>query len=230
MRRRPRTSRIKVSLPQLATKLRDINDCDLLAASDLDRDRPAGVPGLPFEKIIADDAVDACLKAVKENEFTPRYLFNLGRAYHKLATDPSFSPEERSAALRSARLAYEDANRRSYPVAIGHLAVLLEVGDGQRTYKQAAIDLLKRAAEQRQPHAMYLLGLHFRTGDGVERDLERALELFRSAAEGGIVAAKVEAGDALINRRPLWNPRARRRAAPGGRRGGDRRARRCCSR
>lgn len=198
----------KIALPQAATKLREINDCDLLAASDLDRDRPAGVPGLAFEKIIADDAVDACLKAVKENEFTPRYLFNLGRAYHKLATDPSFSPEERSAALRSARLAYEDANRRSYPIAIGHLAVLLEVGDGQRTYKQAAIDLLKRAAEQRQPHAMYLLGLHFRTGDGVERDLERALELFRSAAEGGIVAAKVEAGDALINRRPLWNPRA----------------------
>ena len=38
--------------------------------------------------------------------------------------------------------------------------------------------------------------------------LERALELFRSAAESGIVAAKVEAGDALINRRPIWNPRA----------------------
>ena len=168
------------------------------------------MPGLPFEKVVADDAIAACLKAAKENEFTPRFLFNLGRAYHKRGADPELDLEERRSALASARRAYEDANRRSYVIALGHLAGLLEAGDGVQTFRRAAIDLLKRGAEQRQPHAMYLLGLHYRNGDGVERDLGQALELFRSAAEGGIVAAKVEAGDALINRRPNWvfNPRA----------------------
>src|SRR5262249_39108568 len=159
-------------------------------------------PGLPFEKIIADDAIEACLKVVNEN--VPRYLFNLGRAYHKKGMDPELGPEERRDALRSARLAYEDARRRGYSIALGHLASLLEVFDGKTTYKKEAIELLKLGAEQRQAHAMYLLALHVATGDGVERDPERALELFRSAGEGGIIAAKVEAGEALIGRRPLW--------------------------
>jgi len=194
--------------PPAATAFRDINECDLLAASDLDRDRPAGVPGLPFEKVVADDAIPACLKAAKENEFTPRFLFNLGRGYHKRFADTELDPRERRSALDSAKRAYQDANARSYVIALGHLAVLLEAGDDSRGTKRDAVDLLKRGAEQRQPHAMYLLGLRFRSGDGVERDPGRALELFRSAAESGIVAAKVEAGDALIKRRPVWNPRA----------------------
>jgi TPR repeat protein len=192
--------------PRTAKDIRNISDCDLLAASDLDRDRPPEVPGLPFEKIIADDAIEACQKAISDS--TPRYLFNLGRAYHKRASDPELGLEERRNLLRRARVAYEDAERRSYRIALGHLAVLLESGDGVQTYKRAAIEMLKRGAEQRQPHAMYLLGLHFRNGDGVERDAGRALELFRSAAEGGILAAKIEAGNALINRRPFWKPRA----------------------
>ena len=53
---------------------------------------------------------------------------------------------------------------------ISHLAVLLEEWDGKESFQRAAIDLLKRAAEQRQPHAMYILGLHYRHGNGVERE------------------------------------------------------------
>jgi TPR repeat protein len=181
--------------------------CDLLAASDLDRDRPAGVPGLPFEKIAADEAIVACLAASKNNEFTPRFLFNLARAYHKRASDPEVSADLRRSALRSARLAYEDANRRGYKIALGHLAVLQETGDGQTTNLPEAIDLLKRGAEQEQEFAMYVLGVHYRYGIGVKRNFYEAFELFRRAGEKGYVPAKVEAGDALINRRPFWNPR-----------------------
>lgn len=188
-------------------RIRSISNCDLLAASDLDRDRPPDVPGLPFEKIVADDAIEVCTEAVTK-EPSARYLFNLGRAYHKRGSDPELGLDERRSAWHGARQAYEGARSRGYSIALGHLAALLEVGDGVQTYKKEAVDLLKRGAEQRQPHAMYLLGLRFRNGDGVERNFEHALELFRSAAEGGIVAAKVEAGDALINRRPRWNPRA----------------------
>ena len=169
---------------------RMIDDCDLLAASDLDRDRPPEVPGVAFEKIAAEDAIAACLQSWKANEFTPRFLFNLGRAYHKRGSDTDLDLEERRSALRSARQSYEDAARRSYVIAISHLAVLLEEWDGKESFQRAAIDLLKRAAEQRQPHAMYILGLHYRHGNGVERDPQRALELFLSAAENGVVAGQ----------------------------------------
>ena len=195
-------------------RIRSIGECDLLAASDLDRDRPPDVPGLPFEKIIADDAIKACTDELTPKEGTARtepnarFLFNLGRAYHKRASDPELAAEERRDAWRRARQAYEGARARSYSVALGHLASLLETGDGAQTYRKEALDLLKLGAAQRQPHAMYLLGLRFRDGNGVERSPIHALEWFRSAAESGIVAAKVEAGDALINRRPRWNPRA----------------------
>ena len=196
-----------VEPPPVAADAKPIDQCDRLAASDLDRDRPPDVPGLAFERVAADAAIDACIKSAKDNEFTPRFLFNLGRAYHSRASDPRVDADQRRNALRSARLAYEDANRRGYVIALGHLAVLLETGDGTQSNKQAAIELLKRGAEQEQPLAMHILGLHYRYGDGVRRDFNQAIELFRRAAEKGYVPAMVEAGDALINRRPIWNPR-----------------------
>ena len=200
----PETKR-QVDIAAELTKPRDVELCDLLAASDLDRDRPPNT-GLPFEKVVADDAIDACKALVEDrnNALNPRFQFNLGRAYHKRGNNLTLTAQERLEALDRARLAYQDAVRRGYVIALGHLAVLLEEWDGRGSFQEQAIQLLKRGAEQRQPHAMYILGLHFRNGKGVERDLERALELFRSAAEGEIVAAKVEAGEALIRRRPSW--------------------------
>ena len=40
---------------------------------------------------------------------TPRFLFNLGRAYHKRGSDTDLDLEERRSALRRARQSYEDA-------------------------------------------------------------------------------------------------------------------------
>ena len=82
-------------------------------------------------------------------------------------------------------------------IALGHLAVLLRERDGRVSFQRARNRAVQRGAEQGHPLAMYILGLRFRYGKGVGRDLGRAFELFRSAAEGGIVSAKVEAGDAL---------------------------------
>lgn len=194
--------------PPPATALtKAVAECDRLAASELDFARPPEVPGVPFEKIATSEAIEACSKAAKDNDYTPRFLFNLGRAYHRLGTDPGLDQDARRNALRSARLAYEDANRRGYVSALSTLAVLYEAGDGVQTNQQGAIDLLKRGAEQGHPLAMYNLGIHYRYGYGVKRDPGRAYELFASAAETGFVSAMVEAGDALINRRGVWNPR-----------------------
>jgi TPR repeat protein/uncharacterized protein (UPF0335 family) len=188
---------------------RAVSECDRLAASDQDRARPPEVPGVLWDKIDADAAIPACTKAVEENPRVARYLYNLGRAYQKLGARPGLEDGERKNALRSARLAYDDATKRGYISALNDLAVLYENGDGVDASPVQAIELFKRAAQQGDPLAMYNLALHYRDGtNDVKRDVVQAAEWFAKSAESGSVSAMVELGDALINGRgQAQNPR-----------------------
>lgn len=186
---------------------RGVSECDRLAASDLDLARPPEVAGVLFESIDAPAAITACQKAVADNPRVVRYLFNLGCAYHRLGIDPATSADERTRALRSARLAYDDASKRGYVSALNNLAVLYELGDGVEQNEQTAIDLLKRGAEQGHALAMYNLGMRYRDGNGVRRDWGQAYELFAKSAEMGFVSSMVELGDALTLGRGVRNPR-----------------------
>ena len=62
---------------------RGVSECDRLAASELDLARPPEVPGVPFEKMDAQAAIAACPRRSRTIRASSRYLFNLGRAYHK---------------------------------------------------------------------------------------------------------------------------------------------------
>jgi TPR repeat protein len=186
---------------------RAISECDRLAASELDR-RPPEVPGVPWEKMDADAAIAACAKAVEDNPRVTRYLFNLGRAYQKLASQPSLDDAARARAVGRAHLAYDDAAKRGYESAMNNLAVLEELDE----HYEQAIELLKRAAQAQHPLAMYNLGVHYLNGNGVIRDREQAKEWFAQAAEKNFVPAMVEFGRMLANagnRRGLeWLDRA----------------------
>jgi TPR repeat protein/uncharacterized protein (UPF0335 family) len=188
---------------------RSVSECDRLAASDQDRARPPEVPGVLWDKIDADAAIPACTKAVEDNPRIARYLYNLGRAYQKLGTRPGLDEAARTRALRSARLSYDDATKRGYVSALNDLAVLYENGDGVDANGSQAIELLKRAAQQGDPLAMYNLALHYKDGtNDVKRDVGQAAEWFAKSAESGSVSAMVELGDALINGRgQAQNPR-----------------------
>ncbi len=188
---------------------RSVSDCDRLAASDQDRARPPEVAGVLWDKIDADAAIPSCTKAVEDNPRVARYLYNLGRAYQKLAARPGIDDNERKNALRNARLAYDDATKRGYVSALNDLAVLYENGEGGEGSSAQAIELLKRAAQQGDPLAMYNLALHYRDGtNDVKRDVVQAAEWFAKSAESGSVSAMVELGDALINGRgQAQNPR-----------------------
>jgi TPR repeat protein/uncharacterized protein (UPF0335 family) len=188
---------------------RSVSECDRLAASDQDRARPPEVPGVLWDKIDADAAIPACTKAVEENPRVARYLYNLGRAYQKLGARPGLDEAERTRALRSARLSYDDATKRGYVSALNDLAVLYENGDGVEASNGQAVELLKRAAQQGDPLAMYNLALHYKDGtNDVKRDVVQAAEWFAKSAESGSVSAMVELGDALINGRgQSQNPR-----------------------
>jgi TPR repeat protein len=189
---------------------RSVNECDRLAASELDPARPPEIRGVPFEKIDGEAAVEACQKAVQENPRIARYLFNLARAYQHIGSRPGIEEAEKRTTMRRARLAYEDAARRGYVSALNNLAVLYEAGDGIEINEDEAANLFKRAAQQGHPLGMYNLALHYRDGtSGIKRDLVQAYEWFAKAAEAGFVPAMVELGDALRYRLGLRrsNPR-----------------------
>ncbi len=174
---------------------KSVNECDALAASplDMDRARPPAT-GVTTENLDAEAAIKACNKAVADFPRVARYLYNLGRAYQKLALRPGIGDDERRRALASARLAYDDAaNRRGYVSALNDLAVLDEM-DGRTA---DALDLFRRGAQQGHPLAMYNLALHYRDGVGLLRDDGQASEWFARAAGAGLVSAMVEYGRML---------------------------------
>ena len=175
---------------------KSINECDALAASplDMDRARPPGT-GVTTETLDAEAAITACNKAVADFPRVARYLYNLGRAYQKLALRPGIGDDERRRALDSARLAYDDAaSRRGYISALNDLAVLDEMDDRAAQ----ALDLFRRGAQQGHPLAMYNLAVHYRDGIGMLRDDGQAAEWFARAAGSGLVSAMVEYGRALM--------------------------------
>jgi TPR repeat protein len=218
--------------PPVSAVVRAINECDQRAAAELDSARPPEVPGVNFNKIDADLAILACKKAIADNPRIARYFFNLGRAYQKRVAQPGISPAELAAALREARLNYDEAAKRGYVSALNNLAVLYEYAietenlavlaeaggaiafqreaTQKETAQKEAVDLLKRAAQQGHPLAMYNLALHYRDGSGgLRRDIYQAAELQARSAESGFLSAMVEHGVDLYYGRgvPRKSPR-----------------------
>jgi uncharacterized protein len=189
-----------------------VNECDRLAASEFDPARPPEVRGVPLERMDAESAVAACQKAVQENSRTVRFLFNLGRAYQQVAARPGIDDTARNGALRSARLAYDDAAKRGYISALNNLAVLYENGFGVEANEQEAANLFKRAAQQGHPLAMYNLSVRYRygTNSAIPRDFPQAYEWAAKAAETGFVPAMIELGTALEFGRGLVRSNPRR--------------------
>jgi TPR repeat protein/uncharacterized protein (UPF0335 family) len=190
---------------------KSVSECDALAASplDMDRARPPGT-GVVTENLDAEAAIKACHKAVADNPRVARYLYNLGRAYQKLAMRAGIGDDERRRALDSARLALDDAaNRRGYISALNDLAVLDELDN----HAAQAIDLFRRGAQQGHPLAMYNLALHYRDGMGVPRDDGQAAEWFARSAGSGLVSAMVEYGRALQSGRGQADSRPNPRRA-----------------
>jgi len=176
---------------------RPIDDCDRLAASELDPARPPEVPGVTFDNVDADQAIVACNKAIEQNPRTVRFLYNLGRAYQKLGNDPGLDASRAIAAMRRARLNYDDAAKRGYLSALNNLAVLDEASREDASVERAT-KLLRQAAQQGLPLSMYNLGLHYKYGLGdVPHDVVQAAEWFAKAAESGFLSAMVERAEAL---------------------------------
>ncbi len=64
---------------------RNIDDCDRLAAADIDNARPPEVPGVSLGKLDFDAAIPACQKSIARNPRLARFLYDYGRAQQAAA-------------------------------------------------------------------------------------------------------------------------------------------------
>jgi TPR repeat protein len=189
----------EVATPTIAAGAKPIDDCDRLAASDSDPARPPEVPGVPLDKIDFDAAIAACEKSIQRNARVPRFLFNLGRAKFAAANAVRLDDPTRKPLITDARAAYNDAVNRGYVAALYDLARLSDYTDATDQDQDRANDLLKKAANQEFPPAMYELGRRYSDGSfGLQRDLSEAYRWMVKAAESGSVPAMVQTAQALF--------------------------------
>lgn len=159
-----------------------IDECDRLAASDVDPERPALVPGVPVGAVQASVAVPRCEAAVIAAPGNRRVIFQLGRAY-QAAKD-----------YEQARAQYVRADALGHSVAANNLGTLISRGlGGERDFAEAR-RLYEKAAERGLPIGMYNVGALYECGTGVPMDLPEARRWYEKAANGGFVPAMARLG------------------------------------
>jgi TPR repeat protein len=176
----------------------NIDDCDRLAAADIDTARPPEVPGVPLANIDFDAAAPACQKSIARSPRIARFLYNYGRA--EAAAANSMRPDDpaRQEKLLAAHAAFKDAADRGYVAALYSLATLYDYTESANQDQEEANRDLLEAANQGFPAAMYELGLRYEKGlFGFQADFAQAYDWMAKAAEAGSVAAMVEVAESL---------------------------------
>ena len=116
-----------------------IVQCDRLAASNLDPERPASVPGISVAELKPNLAVPACEAALKVAPDDRRIVYQLGRAYGQAEN------------YEKARELYERADALGHALATNNLGALYADGKGvepnlaeaRRLYEKAAARTLR---------------------------------------------------------------------------------------
>jgi TPR repeat protein len=159
------------STPQPLATSTPNQDCDALAADPLDPHMSG--PGLPFETIDPEGAVDACHAAVEAAPSEPRFRYQLGRAL------------ARARRLPEAAELYRAAAQQGYPAAVASLGDAYQKGDGVTQDATEAMRLFRQAAEGGFLPAYSKAGWLFWSGAGVAEDREEALRWYEKGAEVG---------------------------------------------
>lgn len=153
------------------------NQCDIFAAHLDNASNLPGIKGVKFERIDTAKAIKACRQAVKEHPDTPRFLYQLGRAYIKAGDSIS------------AFKFFMKAAEKGYPKAQTAVGVMYHDGEGiKKDYKQA-FKLFMKAAKQGNTEAQYYIGLMYFNSEWVKKNYKKAFKWLSKAAEGGAPGA-----------------------------------------
>jgi uncharacterized caspase-like protein len=188
-------------------------ECDRLAASPTDKDKPASVAGVDQKKIDGLAALSACEAAVKKHPETARFYFQLGRAARILKSyKQAHELFAKASDLGSGIAAYDlgviylngldsekdEAKARSWlqrGVELGDVSAMATLGlvyslEPGRADDALAYGLFVKAADE-DPVAMNSLGFFYETGRQVAQDYAAARSWYeRAAARGNEVAMR----------------------------------------
>lgn len=153
-----------------------LTDCDTYAASDIDTQRKT--EGLRFDKVDPAKAIPACKEALSRYPNTPRFEYQLGRAYEKNSEDGN------------ALIWYSKAAKQGYAVAQVNLGLMYKNGIGGSAKVAQAVAWFRKAAEQGYATGQTNLGDMFANGLGVSIDDAQAVAWYRKAAEQGLDLAQ----------------------------------------
>jgi len=174
---------IVLLLGSTATLAQDapLTDCDTYAASDIDTQRKT--EGLRLDKVDPAKAIPACKEALSRYPNTPRFQYQLGRAYEKTSENGN------------ALVWYRKAARQGYGIAQVNLGLMYKNGVGGSVKLAQAIVWFRKAAEQGFATGQTNLGDMYANGRGVSRDDAQAVAWYRKAAEQGLALAQFELGN-----------------------------------
>jgi TPR repeat protein len=172
---------VLLGAPAFADAAADAAACDVFAASKEDTQRPADVPGLAASEMDSAQAIVACDNAMSTNPENPRIAFQLARALYAASQNPEliFGLDYKSA-------------QADYVVGMINLARDYDEGVGTAVDHKASAKLYLKAAGLPYAHraAMYYLANAYRTGSGVDVELNKfGLISCKSAALGYVPAA-----------------------------------------
>jgi len=131
-------------------------------------------------------AIIACVQAVKDNPKEPRYEFELGRAYEQTKNYPE--------AMRH----YQAAADAGSGDGLQSLGLLYYKGLGVVVDKEKAFVLFYRAAAVGNALALEDLGAMFGNAEFVQRDDTKALEYFAKSVAAGNAGALGQVGVAFV--------------------------------
>lgn len=147
-----------------------------------------------LKELVSNGDVDAMI-ALAEVQGIDFYEMaaNLGDARGQYAMGKYFARRSVQEFKKSAEF-LEKAAMQGHDDAMDLLGFLLmeERGKGENRLEKdtkKGIEWLKKAAEQGNKSALYRLGQCYESGNGVEKDSEEALRLFKSSADAGEVRA-----------------------------------------
>ena len=188
-------------------------ECDRLAASPADKDRPAGVVGIDQEKMDALAAVGACEAAIKKHPEIARFYFQQGRAVWTLKSyKQGYELFKKASDLGSGIAAYDlgviysnglglekdEVKARSWlqrGVELGNVRAMSALGllyslEPDRAHDALAYGLFVKAAAN-DPIAMNSLGVFYEAGRQVAQDYAAARSWYeRAAVRGNEVAMR----------------------------------------
>jgi TPR repeat protein len=159
-----------------------VTDCDRLAASPLDPQRPNGVEGIAFDHIDIVPALAACNDAVSKYPDVARFLFQSGRV------------AEAQQDYAEARRWYEKAAAAGNAAAMTNLGWLYDNGQGVPQDYVAARHWYEKAAAAGGAQGMVNLGLLYDNGQGVPQDYAAARRWYEKAAAAGEARGMIDLG------------------------------------